>query len=117
MGADRLAADGSLGRAVFSVNEATVWRAGDGLDGTATVQLEILTTEGERAAYAEARVSRRIAGVGRVDVRGPLYDLTRQMVDDMNVEFEFQLRRTLRDYIQDTTTVPSTTAPVEREEL
>ena len=117
MGADRLAAGGSAGRAVFAVNEATVTRVGDTLNGQAVAHLEILGADGARAGFAEAGVSRRIAGVGRgAAYRAALYDLTRQMGDDMNVEFEFQVRRSLRDWLQDPTTAPLP-APVEQQEL
>ena len=45
-----------------------------------------------------------------------LYELTREMMDDMNVEFEFQVRRALKDWLQEADTVPEP-APVESEEL
>ena len=117
IGADRLAAGGPTGRAVFVVDEAAVTRAGNTLDGQAVAHLEILGADGARAGFAEARVSRRVAGVGRgAAYQGALYDLTRQMGDDMNVEFEFQVRRSLREYLQDPTTAPAP-APVEKQEL
>ena len=117
MGTDRLAAGGSAGRAVFVVDEALVERAGATLNGRAAVHVEILGPDGERAGFAEARVTRRIVGVGRgAAYQGALYDLTRQIGDDMNVEFEFQLRRTLREYLQDPTTAPPPPV-VEQEEL
>lgn len=117
MGGDRLAAGGAAGRAVFRVDEAAVVRAGSTLSGQAAVTVEILGADGARAGFAEARVSRRVTGVGRgAAYQGALYDLTRQMGDDMNVEFEFQVRRALREYLQDATTAPPP-APVEQQEL
>lgn len=117
IGADRLAAGGSVGRAVFAVDEAAVTQFGNTLSAQAAVQLEILGADGARAGFAEARVSRRVAGVGRgAAYRGALYDLTRQIGDDMNVEFEFQVRRSLREWLQDPTTAPPP-APVEQQEL
>jgi len=115
MAQDRLAAGGSLGRAVFVVDQATIVRIPDGLEGTLAVHLDVLTSEGTRAGFAEARVSRRAVGIG-ADLRGALYDITRQMMDDMNVEFEFQVRRSLRDWLQQATTAPPP-PPVQQQDL
>ncbi len=116
MGADRLVAGGAVGRAVFIIDEAVVVAAADRLDGAAAVHLDILNADGARVGYAEARVSRRTVGVSRSNLRGALYEMTRQMLDDMNVEFEFQVRRTLRDYLQEVAPAPAP-APVEQQEL
>ena len=105
MAHDRLAAGGTLGRAVFTIDQARITRVPDGLDGALAVHLDVLTSEGNRAGFAEARVSRRAAGIGS-DLRGALYDITAQMMADMNVEFEFQVRRSLRDWLQEATTAP-----------
>jgi hypothetical protein len=115
MAQDRIAAGGSSGRAVFTVDDATIARISGGLEGTLAVRLEVLNPDGSRAGFAEARVSRRAVGIGR-DLRGALYDLTRQMLDDMNVEFEFQVRRSLRDWLQEATTAPLP-APVQEQDL
>ena len=50
------------------------------------------------------------------DLPAALYDMTRAMMDDMNVELEFQIRRSLRDWLQDPTAAPPP-APVEQQEL
>lgn len=105
MAQDRLSAGGSLGRAVFTVEDATIIRTRDGLNGTMAVHLDVMTSDGTRAGFAEARVSRRVDGIGG-DVRGALYDITAQMMQDMNVEFEFQVRQSLREWLQEATTAP-----------
>lgn len=105
MAQDRLSAGGTLGRAVFTVDDATITRTHDGLNGTLAVHLDVLTSEGTRAGFAEARVSRRADGIGS-DLRAALYDITAQMMQDMNVEFEFQVRQSLREWLQDATTAP-----------
>ena len=117
MARDRLLPGGSSGRAVFVIDEATIVRAQGGLNGTMAVRLDVLAADGTQAGFAEARVSRRRVGTERGEsLRAVLYEMTRQMMDDMNVEFEFQVRRALRDWIQDTATAP-TPAPVERQDL
>lgn len=114
MALDRLAPGGSIGRAAFVIDEARVVRVGGRLEGFMAVHLDVLTGEGTRSGFAEARVSRSLTARG--DVRGILYDLTRQMMDDMNVEFEFQVRRSLRDWLQETTIAPLP-APVQQQDL
>lgn len=114
MGLDRLIAGGTSGRAVFVIDEARVDRDSGGLQGVVAVHLDVVTTEGVRAGFAAARVTRTATIPG--DLRAALYDLTRQMLDDLNVEFEFQVRRSLRDWLQDTATEPPP-APVEQQEL
>lgn len=114
MALDRLAAGGSSGRAAFVIDTAQIDQSSRGLTGLMAVRLDILTDDGARAGYAEVRVSRS-ATTGD-DLRSALYDLTRQMMDDMNVELEFEIRRSLRDWLQEPTAVPSP-APVEQQEL
>ena len=115
MAQDRLTAGGSLGRALFTVETATLTRSGNGLDGTFSVRLDVMTSDGTRAAFAQARVSRRVDGIGS-DLRAALYDITAQMMNDMNVEFEFQVKQSLRDWLQETTTAPAPAA-VEQQPL
>ncbi len=115
MARDRLVAGGSLGRAVFVVDQAQIMQIPGGLDGSLAVHLDVQTSEGTRAGFAEAKVSRRLVGIGE-DLRGSLYDITQQMMQDMNVEFEYQVRRTLRDWLQEATTAP-TPAPVDQQPL
>ena len=114
MALDRLIAGGTSGRAAFVIDEARVDRVSGGLQGVLAVHLDVVTTESVRAGFAEARVTRTATVPG--DLRVALYDLTRQMLDDMNVEFEYQVRRSLRDWLQDTVTAPPP-APVEQQEL
>ena len=114
MALDRLAAGGAAGRAVFVIDTAQVDQSSRGLTGLMAVRLDILPAEGARAGFAEVRVSRSATTDG--DLRGALYDLTRQMMDDMNVELEFEIRRSLRDWLQDPSAAPPP-APVEQQEL
>ncbi len=104
MARDRLIAGETLGRAVFMIDDATVRRSAGGLEGSLAVHLDVLTSEGTRSGFAEARVTRQSTGIG--DLRAALYAITQQMMQDMNVEFEFQVRRSLRDWLQEATVAP-----------
>ncbi len=98
MAADRLQAFGSSGQAVFVIKDASLLRQKDTVTGTLAVELDIYTSANTRAGFAEARVSRTHTG-DTDDMAATLYDMTKQMMDAMNVEFEFQLRRSLRDWL------------------
>lgn len=113
MAQDRLQAFGTTGRAVFSIQDASLIRQGDTVIGNMAVGLDIYTSDNTRAGFAEARVSRRRTG-NLGDLPSALYDMTRAMMDDMNVEFEYQVRRSLKDWLATTTAVP---APVESQPL
>lgn len=116
MAQDRLGALGSTGRAVFAIDAADIAEARGSLSGVMAVHLDILRPDGARAAFAEARVSRSAQLPRRADLRAVLYDMTRAMMDDMNVEFEFQARRALRDWLQGPATAPPP-APVQQQDL
>ena len=99
MAHDRLQALGTSGRAVLTIEDATILRRDDVLEGSFAVELDIYTSANDRAAFAEARVSgRRPVGEGE-STREALYALTRELMAQLNVEVEFQVRRSLRDWL------------------
>ena len=120
MAQDRLVAAGSSGTAVFSIDQAAVTgEPGGPLDGTLAVHLDIIGNNGGHSGYAEAHVSRQFvpgAGTDNDGLRSELYNLTVQMMQDMNVEFEYQLRRTLSDWMVDASGAP-VAASVEQQPL
>ena len=105
MAEDRLKAFGSAGRATLVINDASLTQSGDVITGSLAVQLDIYGPDGARAGFAEAQVS--LAHTGEADNLPPvLYDLTKEMMDAMNVELEYQVRHSLRDWL-----VPENAAP------
>ena len=119
MANDRLVAAGSAGRAVFVIDEAALRRVAGGIEGTLAVHLDVFAgQDGDRAGYAEARVARRRTSndMGE-NPRAVLYDLTTQMLTDMNVEFEFQVKRSLRDWLLAAAGTAPPPAPVQADPL
>ncbi len=116
MAHDRLFAAGTSGRAVFVIDQASIVREPNGtLSGLLAVHLDLLTAGGAHGGYAEARVAKDyVPGSEPTDLRGTLYDLTNQMMADMNVELEFQVRKSLKDWLVTTTSVPQ---PVQAQPL
>ena len=120
MANDRLVASGSAGRAVFVIDRATLVRQGGVVDGVLAVHLDVFAGSGggDRAGYAEARVARRRASTDSdEDVRSVLYNFTVQMMNDMNVEFEFQVKRSLREWLQLTAGTAPPPPPVQTQDL
>lgn len=112
---DRLIAAGSTGKALVTIDDATIARGGDTLVGSMRLRIDVSNIDGTNAGYAEARVTRRLTGIDR-DLRGSLYDMTKQMLDAMNVELEFQLKQNLPNLLQVPQTAPAP-APVQQQEL
>jgi hypothetical protein len=98
MGADRLQAFGSGGQAVFIIQEASLISQRDTILGSFAVELDVYTPDNTRAGFATARVSRSYTG-DIDDLPSTLYDMTKDMMDTMNVEFEFQVRRSLSSWL------------------
>lgn len=98
MATDRLQALGATGTAVFSILNAALIRKDDTLSGTFEVELDVYSAPDTRAAYATASVTGSYSG-DLDDIRGRLYDMTRSLMDRMNVEFEYQVRRSLGGWL------------------
>jgi hypothetical protein len=119
MANDRLVAAGTVGRAVFVIDTATLQRVPGGIEGTLAVHLDVFAGQGgDRAGFAEARVARRrTSNDTDEDSRAVLYDFTTKMLDDMNVEFEFQVKRSLKDWLQATAGTAPLPASVQEQSL
>jgi hypothetical protein len=118
MAQDRLKIGGSSGRAVFTIDDASLIRNGDAIFGSLAVHLDLVGADGARLGFAEARVSRTRTGLGsRSELPGVLYDFTRQMMDAMNVEFEFQVKRSLSTLLVRASDSGPVPAPVEQQPL
>ncbi len=105
MAHDRIFPGGASGRAVFVIQDASIHRRGDTLAGSLAVRLDIVGPGGQPAAFAEARVARS-STTDDGDLHTREYALTKQMMDDMNVELEFQARRALKAWLQPEGDVP-----------
>ena len=99
MARDRLSAVGTEGRAVFTVTRAALTRGpGEALACVVGCRLEILSDAGARLGFVEAEA--RAAASGAEAARFQAAErLLRRAMDQLNVEFEFQLRRNLRDWL------------------
>lgn len=113
MGRDRLAAFGTENAARFVTLRAAILRErlpaqsglfagdpGERLNCTLTCRLEIRGANDQRLGFAEATVSRTAPTESSVAARTrSATSLLRRATFDLNTEFEFQLRRALRDWL------------------
>jgi hypothetical protein len=113
MANDRLQAFGTSNKAVFAILDGSLVRQDDGVNGSMAVSLTIFDGNGTQLGFAEARVQSRRTGVSG-NLAPVLYDMTKAMMSDMNVEFEYQLRHNLKDYL---TSPAAPDTPVEQAPL
>jgi hypothetical protein len=98
MANDRLQALGTANKATFAILDASLTRTKDVIRGQLAVSLTITDDAGKELGFAQAHVERSHAG--RVaNLRQDLYDMTKAMMDDMNIEFEYQVRRNLKEWL------------------
>jgi hypothetical protein len=111
MARDRLLAGGNAGRAVFNIDDASIVQTGNMYNASFAVHLDLYA--GDSGGAPRATVTARVHGARPVSdddtdsVRADLYELTRKMMADMNVELEYQARKGLSGELQST----SPTAP------
>lgn len=134
MAQERLAAMGTEGEARFLVQAAEFRRdrmpGGGGLTGLVAepgerltcrlnARLEVLSGAGQRVGFveAEARRSHTLgSGSSQEARRRAAEELVRQAMEELNVEFEFQVRRALRPWLVEAV-APAVPGAVEREDL
>jgi len=131
MARDRLSAAGGPGKARFLIQTASLTREGSASGGVFSpasetfrcvmrCQVEIISSEDATLATTSAEATRAVTGpVRNAAERAELAERAVKLAgQDLNVEFEYQLRRHLRGWLQ-LVAVPgeSLPQPVEREAL
>ncbi|WP_240386616.1 hypothetical protein [Asaia bogorensis] len=108
MARDRLIASGSEGTGTFTITKASILHAPGGtLLGELEAHVDLSAPSGGRAGYALAHITRSLnPGDKDPESRAVLYDLTTQMMQDMNVELEFQIKKSLHDWLVDASGAP-----------
>jgi len=128
---DRLRADGTTGRAIVVLQKAEVLETrvptrgamftaevDTRYEGRMAMRIEIIGADARPAGFAEADVRRSrevLQNAGAAARAAVVQAIARDLADAMNVEIEFQLRRSLRDVLaNDRSAVPD---PVHQEPL
>lgn len=115
----RLIPVGGTGRAVALIEDASLVQRPGQYQGTFQVRLNIFTSDGAPSGFAKAYVTgtRTIVEDSPEAARAALYELTKRMMRDMNAELEFQIRRSLRDYLQSSAGAAPLPQPVQTQSL
>jgi len=103
---DRLKALGSQGRAVVSINDASLTQDDDTIRCSMDVRVEIVGDDGRQLGYVDVPVTRTHTGhIG--DKQDLLHDMVSDLMDQMNIELEHQIRTTLKAWLaEEITAVP-----------
>lgn len=135
MAEERLVPMGTAGQARFLIQTAEFRRestgGGGGLFGGSPgvrfavrmqARLEIVSGEGQRVGFVEAQATRQRTlpgGQSEAARNSAAEEVVRQAMEELNVEFEFQIRRALRAWLVEGAAPPPVGAPggIEREEL
>lgn len=119
MAEDRLVAAGRSGKAVFTIEDASILRGQRHYEASLAVRLEILDADGTLLGKADARVAkvRPITGDSSRAERDELYAFVRDLMAEMNTEFEFQVKQALKESVQQTSGTAPPPAPVDHQSL
>ena len=119
MAQDRLVPSGSTGQLIFVIDDASIVQASNRYDGTFSAHFDVLGDDGASRGSVEVHVRGTHGITGKNDnaVRSDLYALTSKMMDEMNVELEFQTRKTLGSLLQSTSPTAPAPDPVDEQNL
>lgn len=102
MARQRLSGVGTAGEALFGVTAASLVQANGNLVCRLGCRLDIINGQGLRQGFIEAETSATMTLSDRAvrETRARVGEvLLRRAMDQLNVEFEFQIRRSLRDWL------------------
>jgi hypothetical protein len=101
MAEDRLEMDGTAGTAEFGIDDASIIQVHDHYDSHFAVHLTLLDANGNKLGEIKAAVkdSRTFIDDSAEAQKSDLYALVKKTMDDMNVEFEYQMRKSLASHM------------------
>ncbi len=116
---DRLIAAGNTGRATATIEDASIVERDNQYVGALAVLLTLQGDNGSPVGSVEARVvgTHAVTDTDAEDVQLDLYALTKQLMDSMNVELEYQIGRSLHGNLQPTTPTAPAPPPVQSQDL
>ncbi len=109
----RWVANGTPGPAPFTVETASIEPENGNLVGTLSVRLDVVSADGRAKGYTEASVNHSETAPDSNDqgkMQAALYDITKQLMDSMNVELQYQIQHNLGSWIAYSTSAAA--APV-----
>jgi uncharacterized lipoprotein YmbA len=96
----RIVASGAPGNATVAVVSASLDGVGGNLTGTMTVDVTVTSPDGRSTGYTEATVSAsKSAPDDSSQMPAALYGLTKQLMDNMNIQLQYQMQHNLSDWL------------------
>jgi hypothetical protein len=99
----RLIANGTPGNATATIDTASIDQDGSNLTGTMTVEIQVASPDGLRTGYTEATVTQSDPAPdpdsSQTDVATALYTLTKQLMDAMNIQLQYQIDHNLPSWV------------------
>jgi len=99
----RLLPSGAPGNATATIETASIDQIGGNLTGTLTVQVNVSSADGLRTGYTEASVTQSDPAPdptsSETDVQAALYQLTKELMNQMNVQLQYQVEHNLGSWV------------------
>jgi hypothetical protein len=99
----RLIGNGTPGTADFTIENASIEQVGGNIVGTLTARLDVKSADGRKNGFTEASVSHSQtapdSSATPADWQAALYGMTKQLMDSMNVQLQYQIQRNLGDWV------------------
>jgi hypothetical protein len=99
---DRLAAGGSGGTAIVTINAASLNQVNDTVVGNISLRLTVSSADGRQRGFTDANVTRTRTMPDNTSpdaLRAFLYAMTQDLVNAENVELEYQIRQNLPGWL------------------
>lgn len=107
---NRLKARGTSGKAIFTISRASLQENNDdAVYGQIDIRLDIYNNNNRKVGSIQVSTNHTYQtdhNKGDLDSRANLYDITQKMMQDVNVELEYQIRNHLEPWIVDATGTP-----------
>lgn len=99
----RLVASGEPGTGTVTIQMASLSEANSIISGTLTVDINVASADGRSTGFTEASVTASQpaadSGSSPGDTQTVLYNLTKQLMDTMNVQIQYQIQHSIPNWV------------------
>ncbi len=103
MAQHRLVANGTPGTATFTLETASIEAVGDNYVGNISIRLDVVSADGRKTGYTTAAVSVTQplpdSDATPNEVQGVLYSVTKQLMDQLNVQLQYQIQHNIGSWV------------------
>ena len=119
MATDRLITGGTKGRAMFAITDASLVQASGKVSAHFAIKLDLFDDADAKLGQMAAEVTRvaPLPDDSPAPTRIALYRLVGDAMADMNVELQYQLQKTMKALLQNTSASAPEAGPVQVEDL